>query len=107
MNRFKHSLKQGSDISGAIYAADYGSISRVYGEDTRTKAYRAGAAGEQITYATTITALGPMTMAATKKGVCFVQFGDTQTTLIEQLKSDFPNANISESIAQNTPELNA
>jgi len=36
-----------------------------------------------------------------------VQFGDTQTTLIEQLKSEFPNANISESIAQNTPELNA
>jgi AraC family transcriptional regulator of adaptative response/methylated-DNA-[protein]-cysteine methyltransferase len=36
-----------------------------------------------------------------------VQLGDTQTTLIEQLKSEFPNANISESIAQNTPELNA
>jgi AraC family transcriptional regulator of adaptative response/methylated-DNA-[protein]-cysteine methyltransferase len=112
MDRFKHSLQQGSDISGAIYAAGYGSISRIYGEATRSigmtpKAYRAGAAGEQITYATTITALGPMTMAATKKGVCFVQFGDTETTLIGQLTSEFPNAKITQSTAQNTPELNA
>ena len=112
MDHFKHSLQQGSDISGAIYAAGYGSISRVYGEATRSmgmtpKAYRAGAEGEQISYATTITSLGPMAMAATKKGVCFVQFGDTQTVLIGQLKDEFPNANITESTAQDTPELNA
>tara|TARA_B110000503_G_scaffold137469_1_gene221715 strand:- start:902 stop:1159 length:258 start_codon:yes stop_codon:yes gene_type:complete len=64
----------GKDISGAIYAAAYGSINRIHGEATRSmgmtpKAYRAVAAGEEITYSTTITALGPMTMAATKKGV--------------------------------------
>ena len=112
MDHFKHSIQQGSDISGAIYAAGYGSISRVYREATRSmgmtpKAYRAGAEGEQITYATTITTLGLMIMAATQKGVCFAQFGDTQDSLIGQLKSEFPNANITKSIAQNTPELNA
>ena len=53
---------------------------------------------EQSTYSTTITSLGPMTMAVTKIGVCFVQFGDTKTILIGQLKSEFPNTKITESI---------
>tara|TARA_B110000211_G_scaffold232291_1_gene295693 strand:+ start:493 stop:702 length:210 start_codon:yes stop_codon:yes gene_type:complete len=50
MDRFKHPIQQGSDISGVIYAAGYGSISRIYGEATRSmgmtpKVYRVGAAG--------------------------------------------------------------
>ena len=46
-------------------------------------------------------------MTATDKGVCFVQFGDTEKTLITKLKEEFPNARISAPSAKNTPELDA
>lgn len=110
MRHFKQSLKQGSGVTEAIFSSGYGSISRVYGEATRNigmtpKAYRAGGAGETITYACRNTALGLIAMAATDRGVCFVQFGDDEESLISELKVEFPNAALNASRAQNAPEL--
>ncbi|SIS69296.1 bifunctional DNA-binding transcriptional regulator/O6-methylguanine-DNA methyltransferase Ada [Neptunomonas antarctica] len=112
MRHFKQSLKEGDGITDAIFSSGFGSISRVYGEASRNigmtpKAYRAGGAGEIITYACRHTALGFMTMAATDKGVCFVQFGDDEASLFAQLKEEFPNAGLSVSPAQKAPELDA
>ena len=112
MRRFKQSLKAGDGVTEAIFSSGFGSISRVYGEATRNigmtpKAYRAGGAGELITYACRNTALGLMAMAATAKGVCFVQFGDDEATLIAKLQAEFPNATLSASPAQDAPELDA
>jgi AraC family transcriptional regulator of adaptative response/methylated-DNA-[protein]-cysteine methyltransferase len=112
MRGFKQLLKQGEGVTDAIFSSGYSSISRVYGEATRNigmtpKAYRAGGAGESITYACRDSALGPMVMAATGKGVCFVQFDDDQASLLGQLKNEFPEANFSESIAQDASELDA
>ena len=107
---FKQLLKEGDGVTDAIYSSGYGSISRVYGEATRNigmtpKAYRAGAAGETIAYACRDTALGPMAMAATPRGVCFVQFGEDKKSLLARLKEEFPKAEFSVSPAQNRPEL--
>ncbi len=112
MRRFKQSLKAGSGITDAIFAAGFGSISRVYGEATRNigmtpKTYRSGGAGELIVYACRDTALGLMAMAATKKGVCFVQFGENEKSLMEKLQEEFPNAELVSSPANNTTELDA
>ena len=112
MRCFKQSLKEGDGVTDAIFAAGYGSISRVYGEATRNigmtpKAYRAGGSGEVIAYACRDTALGLMAMAATEKGVCFVQFGDDKESLLEKLQEEFPKAEITASPAQNTPDLDA
>lgn len=112
MRHFKQSLKEGDSVTDAIFSSGFGSISRVYGEATRNigmtpKAYRAGGAGEVITYACRNTALGLMAMAATDKGVCFVQFGDDETSLLSSLETEFPNAELSASPAQETPELDA
>ncbi|MCP4490871.1 MAG: methylated-DNA--[protein]-cysteine S-methyltransferase [Gammaproteobacteria bacterium] len=112
MKRFKSSLKKGGSVTDAIFSSGFGSTSRVYGEATRNigmapKAYRAGGAGEVISYACRDTALGSMTMAATKKGVCFVQFGEDGEDLLAQLKVEFPKAQLTESSAQNTVELDA
>lgn len=112
MRHFKQSLKEGDGVTDAIFSSGYGSISRVYGEATRNigmtpKAYRAGGAGEAITYACRDTALGPMAMAATKKGVCFVQFGKDKESLLAKLQEEFPKAKFTASPAQNTPELDA
>ncbi|MYC61403.1 MAG: bifunctional DNA-binding transcriptional regulator/O6-methylguanine-DNA methyltransferase Ada [Caldilineaceae bacterium SB0661_bin_34] len=112
MKRFKVALKKGDDVTGAIFAAGFGSISRVYGEEARNigmtpKAYRAGGAGETIAHACRDTALGPIIMAATERGVCFVQFGKDAESLLEQLRAEFPKAKLIASAAQDTPELDA
>jgi len=112
MRRFKQSLKQGDGVTEAIFSSGYGSISRVYGEATRNigmtpKAYRAGGAGEIITYACRNTVLGLMAMAATDRGVCFVQFGDDEESLVSKLKVEFPKAKLRASLAQDAPELDA
>ena len=112
MKRFKQSLKDGDGVTDSIFSSGFGSISRIYGEATRNigmtpKAYRAGGAGENITYACRDSALGLIIMAATDKGVCFVQFGDTEKSLITKLKEEFPNALVSASSAKESPELDA
>lgn len=112
MRRFKRSLKAGDRVTDAIYSSGFGSISRVYGETSRNigmtpKAYRAGGAGEIITHACRRTSLGLMMMAATAKGVCFAQFGDDESSLLCELKVEFPNAELSLSPAQDAPELDA
>ena len=50
MKRLKAALKEGDDVTGAIFSAGFGSLSRVYGERARNigmtpTAYRAGGAG--------------------------------------------------------------
>lgn len=110
MQRFKQSLKEGDGVTDAIFSSGFGSVSRVYGEATRNigmtpKAYRAGGAGELITYACRSTALGLMMMAVTARGVCFVQFGEDETSLVTQLVTEFPKATVNVSPAQDAPEL--
>ena len=110
MGRFKRSLKDGDGVTDAIFSSGFGSISRVYGETTRNigmtpKAYRAGGAGEIITYACRQTALGLIMMAVTARGVCFVQFGEGEKSLVNQLQAEFPKADLAASTAQNAPEL--
>lgn len=106
----KGALKEGEGVAGAIYAAGFGSPSRVYGEAGRNMGmtpatYRAGGEGEQIFYAYRKSAMGPLLMAATERGVCFAQFGDSRSALLKQLKQEFPNATIKVSSAQDGSEL--
>ena len=110
MRRFKRSLKEGDNVTDAIYSSGFGSISRIYGEATRNigmtpKAYRAGGNGEVIHYACRKTAFGYMMMAATDKGVCSVQFGDDGSILLSLLSKEFPNAELILSAAQNALDL--
>lgn len=112
MRRFKQSLKNGDKVTDAIFASGFGSVSRVYGEATRNlgmppRAYRAGGSGEVIFYACRATTLGLMAMAATDKGVCLVQFGDDEESLVTCLKAEFPHAELIASPAQDAPELDA
>lgn len=112
MKRFRAALREGDGVTGAIFSAGFGSVSRVYGERLRhigmtPGAYRAGGAGETIAYACRKTALGIVLMAATGRGVCFVQFGDNAGALLEQLRREFPHAELIASDAREAPELDA
>ena len=111
LQQLKQHLKTSDNTLDAIYAAGYGSPSRVYGEPSRQLGMSPGSysrqgKGEHISYAFGDTPFGLLAMAATDKGVCFVQFGDAEEPLIEQLQHEFQQAYISPSNQQNSPLLN-
>ena len=106
----KGSLRSGSRVADAAFAAGFGSTSRAYAQiDGRLgmtpSAYRAGGAGETIAYACRDTALGPLLMAATDRGVCFAQFGTSQAVLARALAEEFPSAVLVQSDAQHGAAL--
>ena len=108
--RFRAALRDGADVTEAIYAAGYGSSSRVYESGARNigmtpKRYRAGGAGERITWACRESVLGPLLMAATERGVCCVQFGDDCASLEAQLRREFPRAELRAFDGDASPQL--
>lgn len=112
LRHLKGGLKSGKSVLDAITDAGFESTSRIYSHAPRNlgmtpSAYRRGGTGESIAYAGRDTAMGPLLMAATDRGVCFAQFGENQETLMEQLKREFPNASHTRSRMVNSSELDA
>lgn len=108
---FREKLKKGEDVLSATLDSGYGSTSRVYeqidGSLGMTPAkYRAGGKGEIIRYAVRQTGIGLLMMAATERGVCFVQFADKTEDLVKLLKAEFPNAQIVACCKMNENALN-
>ncbi|KDM68769.1 bifunctional DNA-binding transcriptional regulator/O6-methylguanine-DNA methyltransferase Ada [Acidiphilium sp. JA12-A1] len=99
LEALKSGLRAGASVLHATFDAGYGSTSRLYeqvdgGLGMTPSAYRAGGAGESIVHAVRHTALGPLMMAATQRGVCFVQFGADAASLLKQLAAEFPSAEL-------------
>jgi len=108
----KVGLKAGKSVLESITEAGFQSTSRVYGHTARNlgmtlSVYRAGGAGETLAYAYRETVLGPLLMAATDRGVCLAQFGTNESTLMAQLRAEFPRARIVASSMTQSPELDA
>jgi AraC family transcriptional regulator of adaptative response/methylated-DNA-[protein]-cysteine methyltransferase len=97
--RFKEGLRDGDSVLDATFDAGYGSTSRVYEQVTgglgmTPSAYRRGGEGESITWAVRHTAFGYLLMAATVRGVCLVEFGDSEAELVSRLGAEFPRAQL-------------
>ncbi len=98
MRRLKNELRSAPDVTAAVYEAGYGSGSRVYeragaGLGMTPGEYRRGGRAE-ITYAASKTPAGLLLMAATDRGLCFVQFGETEADLVEALRAEYPGARL-------------
>jgi AraC family transcriptional regulator of adaptative response/methylated-DNA-[protein]-cysteine methyltransferase len=99
MESLKDGLREGAAVTDAIYEAGYGSSSRAY-EGTEAwmgmtpRQYKAGGAEIEISWATAQTPLGRVMMAATDRGLCFVQFGSSESELLARLKEEFPAARL-------------
>jgi len=105
MKGLKRRLAESDDISGAVFEAGFGSVSRVYETLDRSfgmtpAAYRRRGRGEDIRFAVRTTALGPLIMAATARGVCHVHFGDSAAALETGLRKEFPEASVTRSTAE-------
>ncbi|MGH8114295.1 MAG: methylated-DNA--[protein]-cysteine S-methyltransferase [Rhodanobacteraceae bacterium] len=97
--RFKQALREGSDITDAVYAAGFGSGSRVYEHSDRLLGmpparYREGGAGIAIRYTTVASPLGRVLVAATERGLCAVTVGDGDEALRAALHKEFPRATL-------------
>ena len=85
LRQVKQNLQAGHDVTTALYAAGYGSSSRLY-ERTATQLgmtpekYRRGAVAAVVRYTIANSPLGRMLIAATDKGICAIQFADKSTT---------------------------
>jgi len=101
MEKFKEGLRDGSDVTTAMYDAGFGSSSRLYEKASENlgmtpATYKKGGQGMTISYAITDCELGKLLVSRTKRGICSVTFGDDNATLLDGLESEFPNAEIAE-----------
>ncbi len=95
----KSRLKQRVPVTSSIFEAGFGSTSRLYENTSKTlgmtpSSYQKGAAGETISYTTRLTKFGLLLMAATDRGVCRVEFGDSAATLTTALRREYPKATL-------------
>jgi AraC family transcriptional regulator of adaptative response/methylated-DNA-[protein]-cysteine methyltransferase len=95
--RLKRELKRGP-VTDAIYAAGFGSPSRVYEDGgvlgMTPRAYGTGGRGERIRFTTVTTPLGTLLVAATDRGVCRVALGEEPGQLERDLRDEFPAADV-------------
>ncbi|MBK8466854.1 MAG: bifunctional DNA-binding transcriptional regulator/O6-methylguanine-DNA methyltransferase Ada [Chloracidobacterium sp.] len=101
LERFKHEIKDGSDVITAMYEAGYGSSSRLYEKAAENLGmtpaiYKKGGKGMNINYIVTDCELGKLLVARTPRGICSVTFGDSERELADGLRKEFPNAEIAE-----------
>jgi AraC family transcriptional regulator of adaptative response/methylated-DNA-[protein]-cysteine methyltransferase len=103
-NRLRASLRDGLDVTSAIYEAGYGSPSRVYeasptGKGMTPSAYRRHGAGMRIGYSIVPSAIGRVLVAATEHGVCSVKIGDSDASLVRDLRQEYSAAEVSANTA--------
>ncbi len=99
LGKLKSGLRQGHDVSAALYDAGYGSPSRVYADGAArlgmTPArFRAGGEGEDIRWSLVDTALGKALVATTRRGICMIELGDDVDVLEGKLHEEFPRARL-------------
>ncbi|MGH6891039.1 MAG: bifunctional transcriptional activator/DNA repair enzyme AdaA [Dongiaceae bacterium] len=99
LKRLRKGLKSGVGVAGATFEAGYGSSSRVYERAAASlgmtpASYAKGGRGQRIRYGIAACALGLVLVAATPRGICRVQLGASEPTMIHHLTSEFAEAEI-------------
>jgi AraC family transcriptional regulator of adaptative response/methylated-DNA-[protein]-cysteine methyltransferase len=99
LGQLKSRLKEGDNVTSAIYDAGFASGSRLYevapGQLGMTPTeYKRGGSDMRIAYAVADSPLGRLMVAATEKGICSIKLGDADETLEGGLASEFPAAEI-------------
>ncbi len=100
----KRQLRSDASVTEAIYAAGFESSSVVYGRlnvhlGMTPLAYRRGGQGVDISFAFGHTVLGKVLIGATDRGICYLQFGDSEAELLAQLVAEYPHATVTPSTA--------
>ncbi len=103
MDRFRQTVREDgpdhANVAGAAYEAGFGSSSRLYERahahlGMTPASYGRGGAGARMGYALADCFLGRMLVSATEHGISFLGFGGDDAALIEDLRAEFPAAEI-------------
>jgi len=99
LRAFKQALREGEEVTAAVYQAGFGSPSRVYENTARhlgmtPGAYRRGGEGVAIRYTVVDTPVGRLLVATTTHGLCAVTLGRDARTLVDALRAEFPKASL-------------
>jgi AraC family transcriptional regulator of adaptative response/methylated-DNA-[protein]-cysteine methyltransferase len=99
MKTFKSQLRSGRSVTDAIYEAGFGSSSRLYERSEShlgmtPATYKRGGEGALIRYTVADSPLGRILLAGTTNGVCAIQFGGSDSQLVENLQCEFPKAEL-------------
>lgn len=99
MTRLKQRLKNGEPVTSALYAAGFGSSSRLYENGSAHLGmtpgeYRRAGDGHRVTFTVVNTMLGRMLVACTPRGVCEVRFGESGAALQQTLQHDYRAAQV-------------
>jgi AraC family transcriptional regulator of adaptative response/methylated-DNA-[protein]-cysteine methyltransferase len=94
---FRQHLKAGHSVTRAMHEAGYSSTSRLYSRTASELGmepgkYRRGAIAAPVRYTCADSPLGRILIAATDKGICSIQFADSDEELEQGLKQEFPYA---------------
>ncbi len=106
LQHFKTGLKEAENVTEQIYASGFSSSSRLYERTTVSlgmtpRQYRSGGANVHLSYITAATPMGHMLLAATDRGICFLQFAETDDALVHLLRQEFPEAQLHTAIEHN------
>lgn len=95
--RFRTALKEGSDVTTAIYDAGFGSSSRAYEASPlgMTPArFARGGQGERIGFCAAASPFGWIIVGATARGLCWLSLAGSEAEAMRTLRSEFPQADL-------------
>jgi AraC family transcriptional regulator of adaptative response/methylated-DNA-[protein]-cysteine methyltransferase len=100
LSRFKSLLRSGKCIVDALYETGFSSSSRIYERSNAhlgmtPAAYQKGGTGMKINYAIANCSLGKVLVGATERGIAAVYLGDSENKLVQELKQEYPRAELS------------
>lgn len=99
LDQLKTRLQDGDDVTTALYAAGYGSSSRLYSQapahlGMTPATYRKGGMGMTIAFTVAPCSFGYVLVAGTERGICAVSLGDAPGELEAALHEEYPAATI-------------
>jgi len=99
MRRLKSRLREGDDVTTALYDAGFGSSSRLYERapaqlGMTPATYQQGGAGMKINYTIAGSPLGRLLVGATHRGISALYLGKDDRPLESELRKEYPRAEI-------------
>ncbi|MGA9670180.1 MAG: methylated-DNA--[protein]-cysteine S-methyltransferase [Terracidiphilus sp.] len=93
----RSALKQGANVTDAIYEAGFGSSSRAYegaALGMTPGRFAQGGRGEQIRWASALSRFGWVVVGSTDRGLCWLALGGTAAEAEASLREEFPLATL-------------
>ena len=111
LKKLKRNLRVNKSVTESLYEAGHSSSSRVYEKldqqvGMTPREYQKKGKGLEISYGSGVTAIGKILIAATDRGICFIQFGQSIKEMTLTLKKEFPEAKIRPMTKANIKQFN-